>query len=81
MDNEPKLSINLTYRLLRHTYATALYDAGIDLKSAQGILGHADFRVTMNIYTHIQKERKQANLIKIQDLYKKKEENLAAENS
>lgn len=77
-DEEQKIKINLTFRALRHTYATALYDAGIDLKSAQEILGHADFKITMNIYTHIQNERRENNVIKIQDLYKKKEAEKAA---
>ena len=29
---------------LRHTYATALYDAGVPVKAAQYFLGHADIR-------------------------------------
>lgn len=43
---------------LRHTYATMLYDAGIDVKSAQYFLGHADVSITMQIYTHLSNERK-----------------------
>jgi integrase len=81
MQEDQKVNINLTFRLLRHTYATGLYDAGIDLKSAQEILGHADFKVTMDIYTHIQNERRDKNIIKIQDLYKKKEIEKAAHGS
>ena len=42
---------------LRHTFATALYDAGVDVKSAQYYMGHADVRMTMDLYTHISKER------------------------
>lgn len=42
---------------LRHTFATALYDAGVDVKSAQYYLGHADIRVTMDLYTHLSEER------------------------
>ncbi len=42
---------------LRHTFATALYDAGVDVKSAQYYLGHSDIRMTMDLYTHISKER------------------------
>jgi integrase len=79
-DEDQKVNISLTYRALRHTYATALYDAGIDLKSAQEILGHADFKITMNIYTHIQNERREKNIIKIQDLYGKKEAEKTAQN-
>lgn len=42
---------------LRHTYATALYDAGVDVKSAQYYMGHSDVRMTMDLYTHISMER------------------------
>ena len=42
---------------LRYTYATALYDAGVDVKSAMYYLGHADIRMTMNLYTQLSKER------------------------
>lgn len=41
--------------MLRHTYATILYNAGIDLKTAQYLLGHSDIKMTANIYTHIEK--------------------------
>lgn len=36
----------------RHTCATQMIAAGIDPKTAQKRLGHADISVTMNIYTH-----------------------------
>ena len=37
---------------IRHDFATSLYEAGVDVKTAQTILGHADISTTMNIYTH-----------------------------
>lgn len=42
---------------LRHTFATALYDAGVPVKAAQYYLGHADIRMTLDLYTHLSKER------------------------
>ncbi len=45
---------------LRHTFATGLYDAGIDIKSAQYYLGHADIRMTLDLYTHLSEEREKA---------------------
>lgn len=47
---------DITPHYLRHTYATQLYRAGVDLKSAQYLLGHADIRTTANIYSHIDAE-------------------------
>lgn len=37
---------------LRHTCATAMLDAGINIKIIQARLGHADISTTMNIYAH-----------------------------
>jgi len=42
-----------TAQQLRHTYATMLYDADVDVKTAQKLLGHKDLTVTMKIYTHL----------------------------
>lgn len=41
--------------MLRHTYATLLYDAGVDVKSAQRYLGHANLELTLKVYTHLTK--------------------------
>lgn len=41
---------------LRHAYAKLLYKAGIDPKTMQRLLRHADFATTMNIYTDFSKE-------------------------
>jgi len=42
---------------LRHTFATALYDAEVPVKAAQYYLGHADIRMTLDLYTHLSRER------------------------
>ena len=40
--------------MLRHTYATTLYHAGVDLRTAQRLLGHSSIQMTADIYTHLQ---------------------------
>lgn len=50
---------------LRHQFATFLYDAGVDVKSAQKILGHARATTTMDIYTHLSQEREDDSAKKI----------------
>lgn len=49
----------LTPHMFRHTYATLLYNAGVDIKSAQRFLGHADINVTLKIYTHLSEQKEQ----------------------
>ncbi len=39
-----------------------LYDAGVDVLTAQKLLGHADLQVTMKVYTHLSEERKQKSI-------------------
>lgn len=52
-----KVLFSCTPHDLRHTFATALYTAGVDIKSAQYYLGHADVAMTINLYTHLSVER------------------------
>lgn len=51
-----KIGLKFTQHQARHTYATILYNAGVDLKSAQYFLGHKCSKVTMDIYTHLDEE-------------------------
>lgn len=70
MDQHPELydaqhpkytwhDVDIRMHDLRHTYATMLYDAGVDVKRAQYLLGHAEIETTMKIYVHLSKLRKQ----------------------
>ena len=37
---------------LRHTYCTNLQKKGVDIRTAQYLMGHSDIKMTANIYTH-----------------------------
>lgn len=37
----------------RHTYCTDLARKGVDIRTAQKLMGHADIKMTANIYTHV----------------------------
>lgn len=43
---------------LRHTYATMLYLAGVDILTASKLLGHSSVQVTLDIYTHLDEQYK-----------------------
>lgn len=54
----PILIEPFTWHCLRHTYATILFEADIDALTAKELLGHSDIKTTLNIYTHLQDERR-----------------------
>ena len=42
----------VTPHVLRHTYATRCFEAGMDIKEVQYLMGHATPQITLEIYTH-----------------------------
>lgn len=54
-----------TAHQLRHAFATMLFEAQVDLKDAQELMGHSDINLTRQIYTHIRNERKQETANKL----------------
>ena len=55
--------------MLRHTYATTLYHAGIDLRTAQRLLGHSSIQMTANIYTHLEAQDSLAAALKLNNYF------------
>lgn len=54
----------VTVHELRHTFATRCLESGIDMKTLQMLLGHADYSTTANIYAHVLADRKNIELLK-----------------
>lgn len=44
---------------IRHSYATRLFEADVDIKTVQKLMGHFDYRTTLNIYVHVMDEEKE----------------------
>lgn len=60
----PMVIDTFTPHQLRHTYATLLYLAGVDVMTARDQLGHSDIKTTLEIYTHLDKVYKRSSMDK-----------------
>lgn len=52
--------ISTTPHCLRHSYATLLYEKGVDVKAAANVLGHSDEALTARLYEHFRQEQLQS---------------------
>lgn len=71
IENEDGVSI-LTPHYYRHNYASVLYNAGVDILSAQKYLGHADAKTTLQIYSHLAEEKADENAGKVKEAFASK---------
>ena len=81
----PMVIDTFTPHCLRHTYATMLYDAGVDVLTAKEFLGHSDIKTTLSIYTHLSAEKSKTDIGKLnqylQATAKIEEENAAKKSA
>lgn len=61
------IGFDITAHQLRHGYATILYEAGIQDKDAQDLLGHSNITITRNIYTHIRQKHKEETAARLNE--------------
>lgn len=69
--NEYGVSV-LTPHYFRHNYATVLYTAGVDVLSAQRFLGHANVKITLEIYSHLSKQKQDESADAVIDAFSKR---------
>lgn len=65
---------NFTCHSLRHTFTTRLVEAGVNIKVIQNLCGHSRSDVTLDIYTTVTKELKQAEFDDFQKKLKEKKQ-------
>lgn len=64
-------NVSCTPHQLRHGYATLLFEAGIEVKDAQYLLGHSTVSMTQDVYTHIRNSRHIATAQKLNEYISK----------
>ena len=52
---------------LRHTFASLMYMAGVDVMTAKDQMGHASIKTTLDIYTQLDKKYKRTSMSKLDD--------------
>jgi integrase len=55
----------ISAHILRHTFATRGFEAGIELIVMQNLLGHASLAVTADIYSHVLPDKKKESMEKL----------------
>ena len=51
---------HVTAHILRHTYITRLFEAGLDIKEVQYLAGHSTVDMTLRVYTHYDRRSREA---------------------
>ncbi|HHV58261.1 MAG TPA: site-specific integrase [Firmicutes bacterium] len=74
-----KAGVNDTnFHALRHTFATRMLELGESAKVAQEILGHSNISMTLDTYSHVLPELKDAAAQKLEELYLSMQEKIAS---
>ena len=55
---------DINFHGLRHTFATILIEAGVDVKTVSDIIGHANVSTTFNLYVHPSADAKRKAIMK-----------------
>lgn len=59
---------HISAHILRHTYITRMFEAGLDIKEIQYLAGHSTVDMTLRLYTHYdQQSRKNKTAEKVRD--------------
>ncbi len=73
-----KISPAVSFHELRHTYASHLANAGVDLLTISKLLGHADTRITSKHYAHLADKTLALAVMKLPNFEVKSKKNIRA---
>lgn len=62
---------DITPHHLRHNYITMCWEAGIDVYATARYVGHSNVMMTLNIYTHLSREREKESAKAVRKLFAK----------
>jgi integrase len=66
------LGFRVNPHMLRHTFASRTYYAGVDPKRIQQLLGHENIDVTLNTYTHVLEAEDKEIILEMKNFYLEK---------
>ena len=55
---------NITPHVCRHTYCSNMAKSGMNPKTLQYLMGHADIGITLNTYTHVSFDNVREDVLK-----------------
>lgn len=59
---------HISAHILRHTFCTRAAESGVDIKTLQYMMGHADISVTLQIYDHVDEVRVKNEMEKMEGI-------------
>lgn len=54
---------HISAHILRHTYITRMFEAGLDIKEIQYLAGHSTVDMTLRVYTHYDQQSRKAKTV------------------
>lgn len=57
------------FHSIRHSYATRLFEADVDIKTVQKLMRHSDYKTTLNIYVHVMDSEKEKAAAALDQMY------------
>ena len=73
-DLRAEYKATITPYYFRHNFITMCWEAGLDPLVTMRIVGHADYRTTANIYTHLNESHLQKARVKIESVFAQQEQ-------